>query len=78
MCKNASVRSCRGFPTVTMASLKVMKAIRVSEFGAPSVLKFSSEFPVPAPGPKQVKLLFYTHLYLDLLPLLHNHLIGII
>ncbi|TST47748.1 Quinone oxidoreductase [Bagarius yarrelli] len=37
-----------------MASLKVMKAIRVSEFGAPSVLKFCSEVPVPVPGPKQV------------------------
>ncbi|KAF5888592.1 quinone oxidoreductase, partial [Clarias magur] len=37
-----------------MATLKVMKAIRVSEFGAPSVLKFCSDLPVPAPGPKQV------------------------
>ncbi|XP_027014081.2 quinone oxidoreductase isoform X2 [Tachysurus fulvidraco] len=37
-----------------MTSLKVMKAIRVSEFGAPSVLKFCSDLPVPAPGPKQV------------------------
>ncbi|KAF4076326.1 hypothetical protein AMELA_G00213020 [Ameiurus melas] len=43
-----------GFPTIKMASSKVMKAIRVSEFGAPSVLKFCSDVPVPAPGPKQV------------------------
>lgn len=51
-----------GFLPIKMASLKVMKAIRVSEFGAPSVLKFCSEIPVPAPGPKQVKLIFYTQL----------------
>lgn len=31
-----------------------MKAIRVSEFGAPSVLKFCTDVPIPAPGPKQV------------------------
>ncbi|KAI5608884.1 quinone oxidoreductase, partial [Silurus asotus] len=36
-----------------MAS-KLMKAIRVSEFGPPSVLKFCSDLPVPAPGAKQV------------------------
>lgn len=52
-----------GFPTIKMASLKVMKAIRVSEFGAPSVLKFCSDVPIPAPGPKQVKRILYTQLY---------------
>ncbi|MCI4391015.1 hypothetical protein PGIGA_G00129540 [Pangasianodon gigas] len=49
------ILSCsHGFPKIKMASSKVMKAIRVSEFGAPSVLKFCSDVPVPAPGPKQV------------------------
>ncbi|XP_028987339.1 zeta-crystallin-like [Betta splendens] len=33
---------------------KMMKAIRVSEFGAPSVLKLCSSVPLPKPGPQQV------------------------
>uniref|UniRef100_A0A8C7L6S5 Crystallin, zeta (quinone reductase) n=1 Tax=Oncorhynchus kisutch TaxID=8019 RepID=A0A8C7L6S5_ONCKI len=33
---------------------KLMRAIRVSEFGGPSVLKFCSNIPVPNPGQKQV------------------------
>ncbi|XP_048844653.1 quinone oxidoreductase isoform X2 [Brienomyrus brachyistius] len=37
-----------------MAASKVMKAIRVSEFGSPSVLKLHSGIPIPNPGPKQV------------------------
>ncbi|KAM3604104.1 uncharacterized protein V6R79_006442 [Siganus canaliculatus] len=37
-----------------MSSSKKMRAIRVSEFGAPSVLKLHSDVPVPQPGPKQV------------------------
>ncbi|KAL7842028.1 hypothetical protein SRHO_G00237170 [Serrasalmus rhombeus] len=37
-----------------MAASKVMRAIRMSEFGAPSVLKLCSDVPVPSPGQKQV------------------------
>ncbi|KAK1790725.1 hypothetical protein P4O66_014585 [Electrophorus voltai] len=37
-----------------MASSKLMKAIRVSEFGAPSVLKLCLDIPVPTLGQKQV------------------------
>ncbi|KAM4624618.1 quinone oxidoreductase [Polymixia lowei] len=37
-----------------MASLKLMRAIRVGEFGAPSVLKLCSDVPVPNPGNRQV------------------------
>ncbi|KAI4894701.1 hypothetical protein NFI96_021142, partial [Prochilodus magdalenae] len=37
-----------------MAASKVMRAIRVSEFGPPSVLKLCSDVPVPTPGQKQV------------------------
>ncbi|XP_045570220.1 quinone oxidoreductase isoform X1 [Salmo salar] len=33
---------------------KLMRAIRVSEFGGPSVLKLCSNIPVPNPGQKQV------------------------
>ncbi|XP_062843660.1 quinone oxidoreductase [Trichomycterus rosablanca] len=43
-----------------MASLKVMKAIRVSEFGAPSVLKLCSDLPVPSPGARQVLIRVHT------------------
>ncbi|XP_051717201.1 quinone oxidoreductase isoform X3 [Ctenopharyngodon idella] len=37
-----------------MATSKLMRAIRVSEFGAPSVLKLCTDVPVPSPGQKQV------------------------
>ncbi|XP_043114727.1 quinone oxidoreductase isoform X2 [Puntigrus tetrazona] len=37
-----------------MATSKFMRAIRVSEFGAPSVLKLCTDVPVPNPGLKQV------------------------
>ncbi|XP_067218099.1 quinone oxidoreductase [Chanodichthys erythropterus] len=37
-----------------MATSKLMRAIRVSEFGAPSVLKLCTDLPVPSPGQKQV------------------------
>ncbi|KAK7945446.1 hypothetical protein WMY93_001174 [Mugilogobius chulae] len=37
-----------------MSGSKTMKAIRVSEFGDPSVLKIRSDVTVPKPGPKQV------------------------
>ncbi|XP_051991041.1 quinone oxidoreductase [Xyrauchen texanus] len=37
-----------------MATSKLMRAIRVSEFGAPSVLKLCTDLPVPNPGQKQV------------------------
>lgn len=37
-----------------MSGSRIMKAIRVSEFGGPSVLKLCSELSVPQPGPKQV------------------------
>ncbi|KAG7456660.1 hypothetical protein MATL_G00238120 [Megalops atlanticus] len=37
-----------------MASSKLMRAIRVSEFGGPSVLKLRTDIPVPNPGPNQV------------------------
>ncbi|XP_042575220.1 quinone oxidoreductase isoform X5 [Cyprinus carpio] len=37
-----------------MATSKLMRAIRVSEFGAPSVLKLCTDLPVPNPGEKQV------------------------
>uniref|UniRef100_A0A3P8WMY4 Crystallin, zeta (quinone reductase) n=2 Tax=Cynoglossus semilaevis TaxID=244447 RepID=A0A3P8WMY4_CYNSE len=36
------------------SSRLVMRAIRVSEFGAPSVLKLCSDVPVPQPGHRQV------------------------
>ncbi|XP_073709693.1 quinone oxidoreductase [Misgurnus anguillicaudatus] len=38
----------------SMAASKLMRAIRVSEFGAPSVLKLCVDLPVPSPGQKQV------------------------
>ncbi|KAJ8270897.1 hypothetical protein GJAV_G00120500 [Gymnothorax javanicus] len=37
-----------------MATSKLMRAIRVSEFGGPSVLKLHDDVPVPTPGRKQV------------------------
>ncbi|XP_053294503.1 quinone oxidoreductase isoform X2 [Pleuronectes platessa] len=37
-----------------MSGSRVMRAIRVSEFGAPSVLSLSSQVTVPKPGPRQV------------------------
>ncbi|XP_018608828.2 quinone oxidoreductase isoform X1 [Scleropages formosus] len=37
-----------------MATLKLMRAIRVSEFGGPSVLKLCTDVPVPKPAQKQV------------------------
>ncbi|XP_061747401.1 quinone oxidoreductase-like isoform X1 [Nerophis ophidion] len=37
-----------------MAGSRVMKAIRVSEFGAPSVLKLHTDLKVPQPGKSQV------------------------
>ncbi|XP_061097763.1 zeta-crystallin-like [Conger conger] len=37
-----------------MAMTKLMRAIRVSEFGGPSVLKLQEDIPVPTPGQKQV------------------------
>lgn len=37
-----------------MATSKLTRAIRVSEFGAPSVLKLCTDMPVPSPGQKQV------------------------
>jgi len=42
--------------------MKVMKAIRVSEYGGPSVLKLG-EVPAPEPGPGQV--------------LVRNHAVGV-
>uniref|UniRef100_A0A3Q3J7I4 Uncharacterized protein n=1 Tax=Monopterus albus TaxID=43700 RepID=A0A3Q3J7I4_MONAL len=37
-----------------MSVSKLMRAIRVSEFGGPSVLTLRSDVPVPQPGPRQV------------------------
>lgn len=37
-----------------MSGSRLMRAIRVSEFGGPSVLKLCSDLSVPQPGPKQV------------------------
>lgn len=37
-----------------MAASRLMRAVRVSEFGGPSVLKLCSDLPVPSPGQKQV------------------------
>ncbi|XP_077133695.1 quinone oxidoreductase-like [Ranitomeya variabilis] len=37
-----------------MASTKFMRAIRVSEFGKPEVLKLQTDVPVPSPGENQV------------------------
>ncbi|CAL8347072.1 unnamed protein product [Merluccius merluccius] len=37
-----------------MATSGVMKAIRVSEFGGPSVLRLLADIPVPTPGKRQV------------------------
>ncbi|XP_040911804.1 quinone oxidoreductase isoform X2 [Toxotes jaculatrix] len=37
-----------------MSGCRLMRAIRVSEFGAPSVLRLSSDVPVPQPGHRQV------------------------
>ncbi|XP_067310196.1 quinone oxidoreductase isoform X2 [Pseudorasbora parva] len=42
------------FARTAMATSKLMRAIRVSEFGAPSVLKLCSDMPVPSPGQKEV------------------------
>ncbi|XP_058654030.1 quinone oxidoreductase isoform X4 [Onychostoma macrolepis] len=41
------------FAEATMATSKLMRAIRVSEFGAPSVLKLCTDLPVPNPGQKE-------------------------
>lgn len=38
-----------------MSGCKLMRAIRVSEFGAPSVLKLCSDVTVPQPGQRQVR-----------------------
>lgn len=38
-----------------MSGSKLMRAIRVSEFGAPSVLKLCSDVTVPQPGHRQVR-----------------------
>lgn len=38
-----------------MSASKVMRAIRVSEFGGPSVLKLCSDVAVPEPGHRQVR-----------------------
>ncbi|XP_011484933.1 quinone oxidoreductase isoform X1 [Oryzias latipes] len=37
-----------------MSGSRLMRAIRVSEFGGPAVLKLCSDVPVPVPGPRQV------------------------
>lgn len=37
------------------ASKLMMRAIRVSEFGGPAVLKLCSDVAVPEPGPRQVR-----------------------
>ncbi|KAE8291397.1 Quinone oxidoreductase [Larimichthys crocea] len=37
-----------------MSACRLMRAIRVSEFGAPSVLRLCSDVTVPEPGPRQV------------------------
>nr|AAH90697.1 Crystallin, zeta (quinone reductase) [Danio rerio] len=37
-----------------MAASRLMRVVRVSEFGGPSVLKLCSDLPVPSPGQKQV------------------------
>lgn len=37
-----------------MAAAKLMRAIRVAEFGGPSVLKLYSDVAVPSPGQKEV------------------------
>lgn len=37
-----------------MPASKLMRAIRVSEFGGPSVLKLCSDVAVPEPGRRQV------------------------
>ncbi|KAJ8406305.1 hypothetical protein AAFF_G00305360 [Aldrovandia affinis] len=39
---------------IEMATSKLMRAIRVSEFGGPLVLKLHADMPVPNPGQKQV------------------------
>ncbi|XP_044077076.1 quinone oxidoreductase isoform X2 [Siniperca chuatsi] len=37
-----------------MSGCRLMRAVRVSEFGAPSVLRLCSDVAVPQPGPRQV------------------------
>ena len=37
-----------------MALPSVMRAVRLSEFGGPELLKPSSDVPVPKPGPGEV------------------------
>ncbi|XP_068425572.1 quinone oxidoreductase-like [Clinocottus analis] len=39
-----------------MSGSRLMKAVRVSEFGAPSVLRFCLEVSAPQPGPGQVQI----------------------
>ncbi|XP_035279616.1 quinone oxidoreductase isoform X1 [Anguilla anguilla] len=46
--------ACKLGNQLSMATSKLMRAIRVSEFGGPSVLKLHADIPVPSPGPKQV------------------------
>uniref|UniRef100_A0A8C7Y6T5 Crystallin, zeta (quinone reductase) n=1 Tax=Oryzias sinensis TaxID=183150 RepID=A0A8C7Y6T5_9TELE len=40
--------------SANMSGSRLMRAIRVSEFGGPAVLKLCSDVPVPVPGPRQV------------------------
>ncbi|KAL4608262.1 quinone oxidoreductase isoform X1 [Arapaima gigas] len=49
--KNAGRKQCT---TRKMAASKIMRAIRVSEFGGPSVLKLRTDVLVPKPAQKQV------------------------
>ncbi|KAG5285947.1 hypothetical protein AALO_G00009300 [Alosa alosa] len=42
-----------------MTTVKLMRAIRVAEFGGPSVLKLYSDIPAPSPGQKQVLIRIY-------------------
>lgn len=39
---------------------RLMKAIRVSEFGAPSVLQVCSGVEIPQPGHRQVAIIVHT------------------
>lgn len=46
---------CRVSECADMSGSRLMRAIRVSEFGGPTVLRLCSDVPVPVPGPRQVR-----------------------
>ena len=45
---------------------QIMRAVRVSQFGGPEVLKLESQVPVPSPSKNEVSLFFFNPLFVSL------------